>query len=86
MQRVATGTWTESISILTNVVDAGPDQVIEQGDSTMLLASERGHSAGARMARFSCVDCSHPVASPQTTTTYTLSHQQIQMAVLLVIR
>nr|HQU40888.1 gliding motility-associated C-terminal domain-containing protein [Chitinophagales bacterium] len=68
-----TGTWTESISILTNVVDAGPDQVIEQGDSTMLLASGTGSLSWSPNGSLSCVDCSHPVASPQTTTTYTLT-------------
>ena len=51
----------------------------------MLLASGTGSLSWSPNGSLSCVDCSHPVASPQTTTTLRL-HQQIQMAVLLLIR
>jgi hypothetical protein len=69
-------TATDSITVTVYprpVIDAGTDTVICTGGSTVLHASGTGNLQWSPGIGLSCIDCAEPIASPSSTTTYTVT-------------
>ncbi|MEP7218569.1 MAG: hypothetical protein ABI876_06610, partial [Bacteroidota bacterium] len=56
-----------------SIANAGPDTAICPGDSTRLTASGGTTYSWSPASGLSCTDCSSPMASPATTTTYAVA-------------
>jgi gliding motility-associated-like protein len=67
-------TLSVNIGVSTPVINAGSDAVINPGEGYQLLASgTAGTYAWSPPEGLSCINCLNPVATPQQTTTYTIT-------------